>query len=88
MKWLYELDNIPISLSEDQTKFYADIRSRNQVTLPAGILKMISKGVGIPNFQFPENSSVILQVKAIHINNNWYRLSTKVERNKRKVKKE
>ncbi len=84
MIWLYELDNTSVDLTEDQTKFKAEVRHNNQVTMPSGILEMISKAIDIPKFDFVQNASVILQVKAIHMNNKWYRLSSKDEKTKRK----
>lgn len=73
-----------MDLTEDQTKFRTEVRYNNQVTIPAGILGMISKAINIPKFEFVQNASVILQVKAIHMNNKWYRISSTDEKQKRK----
>lgn len=84
MKWLYEVSKNIMYLTEDQTKFKADIRRFNQVTVPSGILEMISKDIRIPQNLFPTQASVILQVKAIQMNKTWYRILSKDEIRKRK----
>jgi len=76
-------DNL-MDLTEDQTKFLTDVRYNNQVTIPAGILEMVSKAINIPKLSFIQNASIILQVKAIRMNNTWYRISSKDEKQKRK----
>ena len=74
------MSNNIMDLTEDQTKFRTNVRYNNQVTIPTGILEMISKEIGIPRIEFVQSASVILQVKAIQMNNTWYRLSSKDER--------
>ncbi len=82
------MSNNIMDLTEDQTKFKAEVRYFNVATIPSGILEMISREIGIPKLQFQQQASVILQVKAIRMNNKWYRLLSEDEKNKRKVKKE
>ena len=76
------MSNNLMDLTEDQTKFRTNVRYNNQVTIPTGILEMISKDIRIPQNLFPQKASVILQVKAIQMNNTWYRLSSKDEKTK------
>ncbi len=80
MKWLFEDSPNEIESDLNKIRFTARLRRNRQVSIPKFMLDQIEKQLG----QIPVGASgrtmncqLVCDIKAIHINDTWYRIQSK-----------
>ncbi len=79
MKWLYEESNNELKSETDKIRFVARLRRNRQISIPKFMLDQIEKQLGkipIGASGRTMNCQLVCDIKAIHINNTWYRIQS------------
>ena len=83
MKWIYDKEDTPI-VELDETRIGVRIRRNRQVSIPRLIIDQIEKFLPVSTNGRFYNFDIVLDVKAIHINNTmWYRVLPKVNNSRK-----
>lgn len=80
MKWIFEDSKLELLLDTDHKRFVARLRRNRQISIPKFMLDQIEKQLGkipIGASGRTMNCQLVCDIKAIHINDTWYRIQSK-----------